>query len=169
MIALSDRDLRHFDSSEFFRCVVRLFLLHRFECLVKNIEAVGGGRDASIIFRQPCCHFRKDVRGESAWRDSISFHVCAKSVHPVDSFWILHCHDEADVCSVTPANEGRSVKMQRIHYSQDVALHSLIGKWMRSQRTPPVSTTIDQDNLMVGFDQSWNLISPTQTALHPSM
>jgi hypothetical protein len=66
MVALGDSDPRHFDSSEFFRCVVRLFLLHRFECLVKSVEPIGGGRDASIIFRQPCCRFRKDVQSESA-------------------------------------------------------------------------------------------------------
>ncbi len=58
----SCQGVRHFDSSEFFRWVVRLFLLHRFQCLVKSVEPVGGGRDASIIFRQPCCRFRKDWR-----------------------------------------------------------------------------------------------------------
>ncbi len=44
-------------------------------------------------------------------RQITGLHVCAKSIYAVDSFWILHCHDEADVCSVTPANKGRFLKM----------------------------------------------------------
>ena len=43
MVAIGDGNLRHFDSSECLRRVVRLLLLHCFECLVKGAEFVGCG------------------------------------------------------------------------------------------------------------------------------